>query len=174
MADWWQNRLTVRGEQALLERMLEDVRGADGLPLDFERVRPTPPEGYLEQVGVEAGFDTHGGWLIWRHAYWGTKWNLDIEDFRLEGSPAAGELTFFFETADGAPVPLVEELARQHLALDFKLVYVDYGQYMAGCVWCRLGVSEIHRRENHDDAVDLLDRLGWIDMRDVMRELLAS
>jgi hypothetical protein len=132
--------------------LLNAVRRDDGLPLDFERVRPTPSDEYLENLGVDVGFGAHAGWLLWRDAYWGTKWSPEGEDFRLEGAPEDGKLTFFFQTASGVPIPLIEELARQHLGLSFTLVYVDHGQYIAGGLYCRLGMRALDVQESREAA----------------------
>jgi hypothetical protein len=171
MANWFGNRLTVSGNPRLLERMLEAVRGENGLVLDFERVRPTPTEEELNELGDDSGLGAQSGWYFWREAYWGPKWNLDEaeDELRLEGSAASGELTFFFDTADGVPVYLVEELSRQHLFLSFQLVYVEHGNDLAGVLGCSLGIRRAHAEESGEKAVQLLDRVGWTDQRDLMR-----
>ena len=65
----------------------------------------------------------------WCYANWGTKWN----SYRVQFDDRQdGRLYFRFETANGFPRPIFDELAKRFPSLKFECAYFDEGWGQAG------------------------------------------
>ena len=121
MPNWVFNRLVVYADEATL----------DAVSLAVEQVAP-PDEvgdgGSGEADQVEESVFSFGrllprpggvDWYMWNVEHWGTKW--DAQDAQRCRAP--GELTFEFDTAWSAPLPVVEHLAQRFPQATVRLDY---------------------------------------------------
>ncbi len=81
--------------------------------VDFNTVLPMPAHVKADQDAEPSGPDPL--WYSWSIANWGTKWNA----YSQEDHPYWHEKTGwrYFETAWGAPMPIVHALAAKHAEL---------------------------------------------------------
>lgn len=115
MPNWCTNRLKVSGDPESLSAFIAS--------LDFERGFPTPPSD-----------DTWPA-LEWRVRYWGTKWNIVIEDNDASCQPTcrlAESVSWDFETAWSPPVDWVIEVSKKNPTLTFSLCYDESGGNFSG------------------------------------------
>lgn len=182
MPNWCFNRLTVEGPEAEVDTFAEQVTGESAL--DFEKILPTPEEMF-EPKEAASGEETLSGaimelmgqrepsdWYSWRVQNWGTKWPADGEAMEVNEEPA-GEgrkrRTYIFDTAWSPPGPLCDYLAEQYPQLEFRLVYYEQGNCLAGVATWKDG--ELVDMEDYEDDPEacrqLIEReLGdghWID-----------
>lgn len=124
MPNWCFNRLVVRGPGArkLHEQMQDFIKDhADDDPervLDFNFSVPMPEVVKLTQPPLE------DNWYDWAVENWDTKWNA--RQSVLE-SLSDDEVVYSFATAWGAPLKVVDSLARLHPHLRFELEYCHEG-----------------------------------------------
>jgi hypothetical protein len=96
MANLCWNTLTIKGEQASLDKLRDHVKGRD-LVIDFDTVLPAPKD---EDGEVDE---------YWAIDHWGCV-PPDEEDMSL--SEQSGELVYKFVTIKGDPMAAVRELSR--------------------------------------------------------------
>ena len=176
MPNDYRNKLTLRGERKIVERVFDSIRtkeafndGSDRV-FDFDKVIPTPPALqiesnwgaedmvmiYMRQAGFSMIVGSHDpmlkhaqetydkwddetrqkmkqlarkylaniaeyeypNWYSFHIDKWGTKWNSYGEQKR-EGD------TLTFETANGYPKPVLEELSKAWPEVEFDLTAAD-------------------------------------------------
>jgi len=154
MPNWCENRLTIEGPTAELERFREETTGSS--EFDFETILPTPPELMTE------GRD---GWFDWRTsaAGWGTKWAVDIDDFAC----SENLLEYWFHSAWSPPEGIVRQLGGMYPLLKFRISYAEGGNGFAGCLQVQ-GFDVIENLEcDGEEAVAFVKRefgydwMGW-------------
>ena len=111
-------RKSYETEEKLRER-LDALRKADKSYFtnifDFNAVIPMPPHSdtFFATGGLgdeERKKYGKNNWYDWSNEHWGTKWNSS--EARLV-SEDEDSLEYWFDTAWGSPVPVIEELARK-------------------------------------------------------------
>ena len=139
MPNWVTNKLTIIGDDKLVQKILTDVK-SDEFEFDFNKIVPQPIElegttaptriisdteyatnpdkGITQTMSDELiqkfGYDN---WYDWRYAHWGTKWNADeifISDNEVE-----------FNTAWSNPLPIFVALSSKYADVEFDIMYAD-------------------------------------------------
>lgn len=138
MPNWVTNTLHIYADQAVLDKIKEEVSSDHGV-LDFDKVVPMPPSSDTF-YGVDRGgistevMEQYGenNWYDWSREHWGTKWNCD--DPRIDPDIEEDRLTYLFDTAWSAPIPIAQALADKY-HVNVELLYMDeaYG-YNCGMV----------------------------------------
>ena len=105
------NRVTFKGSEADIEKLLEFVKGTnfekgqEGLGIfDFTKIIP---ETYKNE----------DEWYHWRIEHWGTKWNA-YDQFTIDNGVV-------FLTAWSMPAPIFIELSKKFPKVKIKVSYAD-------------------------------------------------
>lgn len=64
----------------------------------------------------------HRDWYSWCNANWGTKWNASDSFKKISRT---GDITIEFKTAWSTPVPIFEELSKQHPEVSISIIFAD-------------------------------------------------
>lgn len=140
------NELVVTGPVADVAAFVHTVEGDEDL-LTFQRLVPEP--GF-------AGISGAKGWLNWRMAHWGCKWDaLDVE--RSQTSRTA--VRYNYETGFGVAVNPIREASFTWPELTFALSYAAPGDRYAGAITFRAGAVLEERRGSYSD-ISAEDPLG--------------
>jgi len=126
MPTYCENRLVVSGNPDDLQPFVRQVQ-TDEQPLSFEGIAPTPPELMDE------------GWYEWRIEHWGTKWDADFYFGNASSRITRRKATYVFYTAWGPPLEWLAYASKQHPTLNFRLDYVDEGDFFSGTKEWRKG-----------------------------------
>ena len=182
MPNWCQNQFSVKSpDEETLNKFLESVKGKDKeenpLPLDFEKILPTPPEllGRTASALRENRSDEdkrlaekYGtpDWYHWRLENWGTKWNLCSDtDLDVVGN----EAFFRFDSAWTPPCYVLDHLFTLWPTLEAELLYCEFGCDFAGKRFWRKGIlyGEVdYRNIIVPPARDIVEREMNIDVRE--------
>lgn len=153
MPNWVSNRVTVTGNEAELQRFIEqakavpktftsapeDEKGDWDSPISFANFI-TPPQEALDSgeywatkgwVGGEKSGDTTNNWYEFNTREWGTKWDASEPSIDVE----AGSVTFGFNTAWSPPEPVFHAMAKQFPELEFNISFEEeqgWGGEMSG------------------------------------------
>lgn len=171
-----------------IRRLIEEVRGADGEALSFNKISPMPEElqtvcvggRTIDGVKVSHWIETEAGpeavsketqerwaeqygatdWYEWAHQHWGTKW--DCYDIDPEWVVGETEARLSFHTAWAPPEPLIEELSSRYPELMFELLYDDEGGSFFGrslyLDGCLEEQEELKYTEENREVLELLGR----------------
>ena len=145
MPNWCFNRVTVRGDNERVAKVVAAVRGRYGdgeeCPLDFRRILPPPP-------------DVGSGEVTWCYEHWGTKWLPQYP--HVENAGADGEFVVSFQSANTPPQDFVRVLSERFPDVRVELYYdqPDFGYgaelaYMDGAL-----VAEDYWEDEEDELAD--------------------
>jgi len=133
-----QNELTVTGPAGDVAAFAANVEGSEDL-LTFQRLLPEPD---IARLGGPKG------WLNWRAAHWGCKWDaLDVE--RTQSSRT--EIVYHYDTGFSVAFNPIREASRRWPELTFTLSYASPGARYAGAVTFRNGAVVDERIGRYSD-----------------------
>ncbi len=131
MPNWCNNQLTIIGDKAVLDRLVEFVKNEDGNDFSFDRIIPYPEPFHSMDKEPFCGRDGfNAGGYTWCVANWGTKWDAanGVEAARL----SADRMFYTFDTAWSPFIPVVERLAGMFPELEFFYHFEEQGCCFAG------------------------------------------
>ena len=114
MPNWVRNKLFIHGPTDRVKQCTLDI-ASDNEHISFEKIFPRPK-------------DIGDGWYDWSIENWGTKWNGDIYDIKIN----EGELIVNFASAWSPPTHWLQKVARIFPDLHFELTYMETGIWFAG------------------------------------------
>jgi hypothetical protein len=180
MPNWCSNELTIKGEKAELQKLIDFV-GAPyerqyAMPPKYEETETTkfsnpvfafwnvirPDEELMESyIKSEA-------WYQWNINHWGTKWdvaNVDgensFETYAFLDKLDEGEIGYSLWTAWSPCIPIIEKLSIKFPTLEFKVMYVETGMEF----W---GISEYANGELIEERYEEeLSHKAYVEMGDV-------
>lgn len=128
MPNWSKNRLVITGEEVEIVKVrsaLEGSRGLERLPIDLEKLVPSPANKKAEAL------------LEWRGENWGTSANIQPEDVIREEEAGHSWLVEFY-SAWSPPVEFLESVANRPPfdQVILELTYYEPLAVFAG--WLRL------------------------------------
>jgi hypothetical protein len=143
MPNWVYNNLTVIGDEAEVDRFVEQVgkpyevryrdfrAPADAEPtvemrdnngFAFWNIKAPEADILDEYWGVADGKAPANNWYSWNNANWGTKWEAGETDTERHG---ADHFQVRFHTAWSPPYPVIEEASVQFPTLHFTLEWEE-------------------------------------------------
>ena len=123
MPNWCQNRLSVSNLSDAFIDFLKDNGFSFQAILPIEKVK-----------GIEEN-------LVEQEALWGTKWDLDEEEFAQVAFELIENNVVEFNTAYSPPLGVIEALSEQFPEVDFKLDYFEVSCWFAGTFFASAGTS---------------------------------
>jgi len=137
--NYCQNELTVSGPADDIAAFSSSVEGTEDL-LSFQRLIPEP------NLGMLGGSK---GWLNWRITHWGCKWDaLDVE--RSQNSRTG--IAYNYDTGFGVALNPIREASRLWPELTFQLSYASPGEWVAGAVTFKNGLTVEERIGRYSDV----------------------
>lgn len=139
MPNWCQCQLTIRGKEAEVFRLIEKVKGPNGL-IDFNVFVPMPKEYIVEPKdnSFEAQFEASAAcpkrpdgmplWYDWSINNWGTKWNAaHVQSWNEQPKQPNGDssYTLHFDTAWSPPRPILNLLRELYPKLEIYFEFED-------------------------------------------------
>jgi hypothetical protein len=121
---------TTTGEERMLVlSQLEEARKPIAIPELVECSNGT--EEKRKALKEKYGYDN---WYDWCHANWGTKWDCSSEEL---GYQTDNESYFetHFNSAWSPPIGWLSNVIKLFPTLNFKLVYMETGNWFAGCAY---------------------------------------
>jgi len=126
MPNWCNNQIEITATSPQEFKKFHEYMGDY---FSFERIVPTP---------LTADGNVIENWYTWRLEHWGTKWDLDKEEF-LAGNQDAWKFsdtddsaTLNFDTAWGPPIEALKNLVEKFPALTINLKYFEPGMAFGG------------------------------------------
>lgn len=116
MPNWCDNTLIVTGSNDRVKQFMEETCHDDTPNRKELKFSAHFPEPNAED------------WYDWRIKNWGTKWNGDIYDIKIN----EGELIVNFASAWSPPTHWLQKVARIFPDLHFELTYMETGIWFAG------------------------------------------
>lgn len=144
MPNYCKNELFIEGQEKDIEEFLVS-------DFDFNKFLPYPEhyhqmdkeyfdirisqdlENYISKWGTDKDGFNSGGY-DWRVENWGTKWNVNKKDVKIEETDFGIKISF--DTAWTPPSPVIVAMAKQFPKLDFWLEYFERGMEFCGGFRC--------------------------------------
>lgn len=139
MPNWCVNILNVTGEEAAVQKFVEDAKcdlGKDNQVLSFQNIVPVPDDI------LDRPYDPFGRWA--QIVLWGTKWDACLAEFEEIDNEW---VEYTFDTAWSPPIPFLIRASEKHPSVEFSMKYEEEGMEICGRVtvqggkgrsgWCR-------------------------------------
>lgn len=157
MPNFCENKLTVKGEAAEVERFVSEQHARIEYrerPISFTKSVPMPDHIYQGGLTQEER-ERYGAnnWYDWSIENWGTKWDATStgEWSAPEGS---GIAEIYFETAWAPPIPWLITTSTVYPELEFSLRYEEPGMEFAGDITANNGEYEDVEDPNYKPFFD--------------------
>lgn len=149
MPNWCQNKLTVTGPKAMLDKFIADAKakgnkkkGIEATELSLDKLYPTPsdneikntkqllpPNATVEQKMLASLFaKSQPDWYSWRVTNWGTKW--DVTAYVAKREPK--KIVYEFDSAWAPPEEAFKKISNDYPDLKFALNYREDGMGFRG------------------------------------------
>lgn len=142
MPNWCYNCVNIEASKEDFKAFREKM----GSFFSFEKITPTPDElvhqsaptrdkALAEEFTAKYGASD---WHAWRTMKWGTKWDIEEEDFIhqnphwVDVDEYESNVTLTFDTAWGPPLIALAELTRQYPSMTIEVEYFEPGMEFAG------------------------------------------
>lgn len=154
MPNWCNNSVTFRHEDP--EQIARVVRGFQQDKL-FGEFLPCPQElldmgsPLSDPAQIQSNMDTYGAsdWYSWCRENWGTKWDVNTDDWDDTDQSDANQVVLSFDTAWQPPVAFYEKMTQ--LGFDIEAYYLEEGAGFVGKYTSTDGDDDY----NFDGAEDL-------------------
>ena len=182
MPNWCNNNITIEGPKEKIKAIWDKVQ-ADPDKGFFQHLvpapkeldgttSPTPQPGWAGYKGPQPVVDGCDNWYDWRVKYWGTKWDISIDDSGLfyeeEGDKAY--IKGWYDTAWGPALECFDTFIRKHNDVYVTNLYYEGGMDFAGIYdngddsymedlseWCRAVVKGTTSLEDTPELFQRLD-----------------
>lgn len=149
MPNWCQNKLTVTGPKAMLDKFIADAvdhrnvkNGDEPTELSLDKLYPTPTDNEIknskkalpknatkEQKLLAALFaGSTPDWYTWRVTNWGTKWDVTAQVINHEPK----KIVYEFDSAWAPPIEAFKKISNDYPDLKFALNYREDGMGYRG------------------------------------------
>ena len=116
MPNWCENTLTLTHPRKKASDKLEEIlKKNDGF---FQHYKPLP-------------LKNKDGWYDWCVANWGTKWDVNIDDYDSSHDGKVYITVIYFQSAWSPPIQFYEHLER-HYGFKAEATYIEEGMEFVG------------------------------------------
>jgi hypothetical protein len=158
MPNWCNNNITIEGPKDKIKNLWDNIQ-ADPDKGFFQHLvpapkeldgttSPTPEPGWANYKGPQPVVDGCDNWYDWRVKYWGTKWDISIDDSGLfyEEDGDKAYIKGWYDTAWAPALDCFDTFLRKHNDIYITNLYFEGGCDFAGIY-----------TDGHDDCINPSD-----------------